>query len=167
MSTVALSSRRSIRVLAAMVMIVGLSGVLATQRSDAASSSRRLDGYMNNIRNFSGPGCPSFVCSTFEARGTFNGPGLVVVENFSDAFQPPEAVSRAHTVIHDVYGDVFCRELAIFDLGPGDHPFVDLCIITGGTGRYVGASGYIQEVGTFNFEQNLGNLHYHGKLILP
>ena len=167
MSTAVLSGRRSMRVLAALVLFVGLSGVLATQRSDAASTTRRLEGYMNNIRNFSGPNCPSFVCSSFEARGVLNGPGVVVVESFSPEFQFPEAVSRAHTVIHDIYGDVFCDDLAIFDLGPGDHPFVDLCMITGGTGRYVGASGYIQEVGTFSFETNVGNAHYHGKIILP
>ena len=167
MFTARLFSLRSLRMAAALALLVGMTAVWAAQRSDAVTTTRILNGYMNNIRNFSGPGCASFVCSAFEARGSFNGPGLVTVENFSPAFQPPEAVSRAHTVIHDIYGDVFCNELAIFDLGPGDHPFVDLCLITGGTGRYVGARGYIQEVGTFNFEINRGDLHYHGKLILP
>ena len=162
-----LLGRRSTRVLAAVVLLFGMTAVWAAQRSEAASSTRTLNGFFNNIRNFAGPDCPSFVCSAFESRGTFNGPGVVVVEGFSDAFTPPEAVSAAHTVIHDIYGDVFCDELAIFDLGPGDHPFVDQCMITGGTGRYAGASGYIQEVGTFSFETNHGDAHYHGKLILP
>lgn len=167
MFTARLLGRRSIRIAAAMALLLGMSAVWAAQRSDAASSTRTLNGYFNNIHNFAGPDCPSFVCSAFESRGVFNGPGMVVVENFSDDFEFPEAVSRAHTVIHDIYGDVFCDDLAIFDLGPGDHPFVDQCIITGGTGRYAGASGYIQEVGVFSFEANRGDAHYHGKLILP
>ena len=47
-----------------------------------------------------------------------------------------------------------------------DHAFVDLCVITGGTGMYAGATGYIQEVGTFDFAANLGRLDYYGKLVL-
>ena len=41
---------------------------------------------------------------------------------------------------------------------------MDECIITGGTGIYAGATGYIQEVGTFDFAANLGELEYYGKI---
>ena len=44
------------------------------------------------------------------------------------------------------------------------HNFVDLCVITGGTGIYAGASGKIQEVGTYDFTENLGELEYYGKI---
>ena len=37
--------------------------------------------------------------------------------------------------------------------------------LRGGTGTYDGASGYIQEVGTFDFAANRGELDYYGKLI--
>ena len=37
-------------------------------------------------------------------------------------------------------------------------------MITGGTGIYAGATGYIQEVGTFDFAANLGELEYFGKI---
>ena len=67
-----------------------------------------------------------------------------------------------------------CTETAIFDITglppeppfpPGDHAFVDLCVITGGTELYEGASGYIQEVGTFDFSTGVGQLEYSGELV--
>ena len=61
-------------------------------------------------------------------------------------------------------GDLTCTEAALFDLIGPDHGFVDECIITGGTGIYEGATGYIQEVGTFDFAANLGELEYTGKI---
>ena len=90
--------------------------------------------------------------------------GVVFVDTFPNA----DGISKAHTVIHTKQGDVACSEQAIFDLTPGsDHAFVDLCLISGGTGKYAGASGYIQEAGTFDFAANLGEADYQGKLILP
>jgi hypothetical protein len=127
--------------------------------------SGKLHGQMLNIQNFGGPGCPSptGVCSRFVATGSIKGDGLVSVDTFPTA----DGLSKAHTIIHTRKGDLTCSEWAIFDVAHADHAFVDLCLITGGTGEYAGASGYIQEVGTFDFASNVGQLEYFGKLIRP
>jgi hypothetical protein len=130
-----------------------------------SSNSIELEGKLSGISNFFAPACTSAtgVCSRFSIRGEIKGDGVV----FIDTFPTTEGLSHAHTVIHTKRGDLTCSEIAIFDLVGNDHGFVDLCIVTGGTGKYTGATGYIQEVGTFDFASNVGGGHYHGKLILP
>jgi hypothetical protein len=126
---------------------------------------QRLHGEMRNIQQ--GPcGSATGRCSTFEATGEIKGDGLVNIDTFPDASK--FGYSEAHTIIHTKKGDLTCHEAALFELPvPDPHPFVDLCLIDGGTGHYAGASGYIQEVGTFDFAANVGQLDYYGKLILP
>jgi hypothetical protein len=103
------------------------------------------------------------VCSQFDASGAINGHGIVTIDTFPDPTK--FGYSEAHTVITTNKGELHCHEAALFDLVGGDHPFVDLCLIDGGTGIYAGASGYIQEAGTFDFVHDLGQLDYSGKLV--
>jgi hypothetical protein len=42
-------------------------------------------------------------------------------------------------------------------------PVVDLCTITGGTGKYAGVSGHLRIHGTFTFVQG-GDSHYEGTM---
>jgi hypothetical protein len=129
------------------------------------SGSSSLNGRMLQISNFGGPGCGSVtgVCSSFTSTGSLAGEGTV----FIDTFPTADGISKAHTVIRTHKGDLHCSEAAVFDLVGSDHAFVDLCVITGGTGMYAGASGYLQEVGTFDFATNLGEARYYGRLFLP
>ena len=141
--------------------------------SDAAPSSVPLHGSMRNIQNFFPPSCTSVtgICSSFRATGSINGDGIVQIDTPPDA----DGISKAHTVVHTAKGDLACREAAVFDVRPpllGEKAFVDLCLIDGdaSTGMYAGASGYIQEVGIFDFKAppdvSVGQLDYYGKLIL-
>ena len=100
------------------------------------------------------------VCSSFDASGSIQGTGVVDVDT------PPDAngFSKAHTTITTKKGNLTCHEAAIFDVVDPEHPFVDLCLIDGGTGRYAGATGWIQEVGTFDFDANVGSLDYYGQI---
>jgi len=151
--------------LALIAALLVLAGTAAGGTGGDASNSIELEGTLTGISNFFAPACTSVtgVCSRFSIKGELKGDGVV----FIDTFPTAEGLSRAHTVIDTKRGDVMCSEMAIFDLVGSDHGFVDLCIVTGGTGKYTGATGYIQEVGTFDFASNVGGGHYHGKLILP
>jgi hypothetical protein len=94
------------------------------------------------------------------------GEGVVRVESIPSPVVGSIGFSQAKTVIETKKGDIECEvEGALFDLAGADHAFVDLCLITGGTGVYEGASGYIQEVGTFDFTTNHGEVEYFGKVI--
>jgi hypothetical protein len=151
---------------------------LWTSSSNSTPGKVTLRGQMLNIQNFAGPGCDSQatppVCSSFNAVGSFTGPGVATIDTFPTGY--PRALSDAHTVITTKKGELHCTETAIFDLTdvpppptpppPGDHAFVDLCLINGkdSTGVYAGAKGYIQEVGTFDFSLNLGEIDYYGEI---
>jgi hypothetical protein len=144
--------------LAAVVVIAGA--------SYAALNNTKLNGRMLNIQNVP---CESAtgVCSKFTATGDIKGEGTVFIDTFPTPYPTPQSrslVSAAHTIIVTKKGNLTCTELAIFDAPRPDHPFVDQCIITGGTGIYEGATGYIQEFGTFDFASNRGELEYVGRL---
>ena len=134
-----------------------------------------LHGHMRNIvQNRTCADAPvTHVCSTFEADGSIKGDGFVVVDTFPvdpSRGGDPKMVgfSEAHTVIHTKKGDLRCHEAALFDLETGinPHAFVDLCLIQGdlSTGDYAGATGYIREVGAFDFQTGVGELEYTGVL---
>jgi len=158
--------QRRLAVVLGLVTLLATSAVAVVATSDAASKTKKLHGKMVDIQNFGGPDCGSAsgVCSRFTAKGDLKGEGIVFVDTFPTNDVP--SFSKAHTVIHTKKGDLTCTEAALFDLAGADHAFVDLCIVTGGTGLYAGATGYIQEVGTFDFAANLGELEYFGKLEL-
>ena len=153
--------RRSLLVLGVALVSAAAAFAIASI-SNAAPKSTPLHGTFGNIANFFAPVCTSRtgVCSSFTATGIINGDGVVFIDTRPDA----NGISQAHTVIHTNKGDLTCSEFAIFNLTRGDHPFVDLCMITGGTGRYARASGYIQENGTFDFASNQGEADYSGKI---
>lgn len=156
--------RRYVQALVAVVLLGSAFAAVSVASSGAGTTSIPLVGRFLTISNFRGPSCPTSVCSSFHAIGVVGGSGIVAVDGF---FDQPAGASSAHTTIHTGHGDLMCSDLAIFDLSPGDHPFVDLCTITGGTGRYAGATGYFQETGTFDFANNVGQASYTGKLVLP
>jgi len=141
-----------------------------------APHAHPLHGHMRNIvQHFGCPDAPvTGVCSTFDADGSINGDGFVVVDtNPVPPNVDPKAMgfSEAHTVIHTKKGDLRCNEAALFNLltpDPTDAAFVDLCVIDGAhsTGDYADATGYIQEVGHFDFVAAVGSLEYYGKITL-
>ena len=63
------------------------------------------------------------------------------------------------------HGDLSCINAGAFNT-VGDGEVVDLCEITGGTGRYAGATGYLRVFGTFTPTEG-GNSDYNGILRLP
>ena len=158
--------RRYVQTAAAVVMLGAAFAAFSATASEAGSSSFQLRGTFQNISNFSCPASPIGTCSSFNSIGVIHGSGVVVVDGF---FPPPSpsGLSNAMTTIHTNRGDLMCSDLAIFDLASSDHPFVDQCTITGGTGHYAGATGFIQESGTFDFANNVGQADYEGKLVLP
>jgi hypothetical protein len=169
------------------VVVLCLLGLAVTAVVVVAASNAggprtfRLHGQMENIHNTHNPAAPppasffgpadpgctsaSGVCSRFVAKGDIRGDGLVFIDTFPNQDSP--SFSKAHTVITTKNGQLMCHEAALFDLAGEDHAFVDECIVDGGTGDYAGATGYIQEVGTFDFDNNVGELDYYGKLTLP
>jgi hypothetical protein len=62
---------------------------------------------------------------------------------------------------------VQCADSAVINTTPGgDGELVGLCEITGLTGKWTGASGYLQSMGTFTLEAG-GAERYFGKIVIP
>jgi hypothetical protein len=167
--------RRRLAVVAGLLLSLTAVGVVLASSADSAPKTKKLHGKMENVRNVHTPGIPlpfgpedaacqsaSGVCSRFTAKGDIKGDGLVFIDTFPNNDSP--SFSKAHTVITTKKGQLRCHEAALFDLQGEDHAFVDECIIDGGTGIYEGATGYIQEVGTFDFAANVGQIEYFGKI---
>jgi hypothetical protein len=170
-----LTPRRLVVVLGLLALVV--TGVLLTSTSEAAQKTKKVHGKMEAIHNThtvgiplpfgpEDPGClsASGVCSRFTATGDIKGDGLVFIDTFPSNDVP--SYSKAHTTVVTKKGTFACTEAALFDLQGADHAFVDECIIDGAksTGIYAGATGYIQEEGTFDFANNVGELEYQGKI---
>jgi len=136
-------------------------GIVAVSNADPGPKTGALHGQMLAIHHVP---CNSAIglCSVFQAKGVIKGSGIVYIDTQPNA----DGYSKAHTVITTKKGTLTCHEQAVFDIVGADHPFVDLCLIDGGTGAYQGATGYIQEVGTFDFASDLGQLDYYGMLVL-
>ena len=172
--------RRRLAVMAGLLLSLTAVGVILAGSGDAAPQTKKLHGKMENIHNThtvgiplpfgpEDPGClsSSGVCSRFTAKGDIKGDGLVFIDTFPNNDVP--SFSKAHTTITTKKGNLTCTEAALFDLSNLDvphfpHNFVDLCVITGGTGIYAGATGTIQEVGTYDFTDNVGELEYYGSI---
>ena len=143
--------------------------VVIAGASYAALKNTKLHGRMLDIQQVP---CQSAtgVCSTFTATGDIKGAGTVFIDTFPTPYPTPQSrnlLSAAHTVIVTKKGNLTCSELAIFDAVRPDHPFVDQCIITGGTGIYEGTTGYLQESGIFDFASNHGEIEFTGRLERP
>ena len=134
--------RRRYALALGLLPVVG-AAILIAGAPVATSSSPAIHGRMLNIRTFP---CASAtgVCSTFTATGDIKGTGTVFIDTFPTPYPTPQSrslVSAAHTIIETKKGNLTCTELAVFDAPRPDHPFVDLCIITGGTGYLRGRDG--------------------------
>jgi hypothetical protein len=156
-----------------LLALVAVAAIVISSGSNAASRTLPLHGKMRNItQHFGCPDAPvpPHVCSTFDATGSLNGDGYVIVDVPPAPDLSHNGYSEAHTVIHTDKGDVRCHEGALF-AAPGPDlisPFVDLCQIDGGTGIYKDATGYIEESGTFDVSQTpaVGQLDYEGTIFL-
>jgi hypothetical protein len=70
----------------------------------------------------------------------------------------------AVSTVRTATGDIHCADSGSFNTTSGsDREGVHLCHITGGTGEFQGASGYLQE--TFNFVGTVGQGDYRGKVV--
>ena len=161
-----LRNKRRVALPLGLLSLAAVATVVVAGGSNASPGTIPLHGKMRDIvQNRTCAASPIGVCSSFTATGDINGSGFVVIDTFPDAAN--FGFSKAHTVITTDKGDLHCHEAALFNLETfsDPHAFVDLCLIDGsGTGIYAGASGYIQEVGTFDFGSNVGNLDYYGSL---
>ena len=145
-----------------------LAGAAFFGTAEAKATSLPLKGKLTS-QSFSGPTCssPIGLCATGEMKGTFNGPFEFVAHTLVPADKPGVMFMTGVSIIHDKAGDVQCDDSAALNTAAGsDGELVGLCEITGLTGSWAGASGYLQSFGTFDAVTG-GAEQYVGKVVLP
>jgi len=151
---------------------IPVAGLLASAAflgtAEAKPKSISIKGKLTS-QSVAGPTCtsPIGLCAVGEMKGTLNGPFEFVASTLVPAEKPGVLFMTGVSVIHDKAGDVRCDDSAALNTAEGsDGELVGLCEITGLTGRWAGASGYLQSFGTFDAASG-GAEDYVGKIVLP
>ncbi|WP_460960273.1 hypothetical protein [Parasphingorhabdus pacifica] len=141
---------------------------MVADQTRAGPKSLQADGSITS-QTITGPECKSPVGRCFVAtfEGTLQGSAEFVGKSITQTSQTGMKLINGNFVIHDVHGDITCIEDSLLNTAPGsdgevDGEFVFLCEITGGTGKWAGASGYLQATGNLNGMK--GTARYVGKL---
>ena len=159
------ANRRLLRAVAVAAIVT--TGIAGGASAGASPRSQRAFGTFTS-RIFNGPGCSSPVdlCSTGRIMGTFNGALDLVATSMTPTPAPGVTLVVGDAVIRDARGVVRCTESILLDTtAGGDGEFSALCEITGGTGRWAGASGYLHVTGN-NVGGTQGSGFYSGKVVL-
>jgi len=126
------------------------------------------------------PDClsPLLICTEATFTGTLSGTLKGMITRLVPAIDPADiAFASASSVLHTPDGDLSLKAAGTANLASSsDGEFANLLEITGGTGRYAGASGYLQDRGTSTVAllgapatPFMASFHgdYVGKILLP
>ena len=141
--------RRSVHA-AVFVLVAAL--VMAGTAADVAHAekqSRRVSGHVHFDAIERGPSCPSPVgnCWRETYTGGVEGVGKTAVQHYTPSDPPNVLFINEDEIIHTNDGDITAKISAAYDSTAPEKQFASLHVITGGTGRYAGASGYLQVTG--------------------
>jgi hypothetical protein len=137
------------RTLIAVTIAAAAAGAGLAGQAAAAPKTVKVQGTLKN-QVVTGADCPSPVDLCFKGAfyGSLKGPDEAIVNSLTPTQTPDVFLGQASATIHDKRGDLICDEEFLYNTSPtSDGHFAYLCEITGGTGRYAGASGYIRGSG--------------------
>jgi len=159
--------RRSRRWVAGLALVACGSVVALSGGGPAAAAPEAVNGHFD-LSSASGPDCdsPFGVCMTGTVSGRIKGAfSFTVTEVLATADTPTTGaiVTAGDATVDTGGGTILCKLTGTLQLN-GDGPFVSLCVITGGTGAWVGASGYLRTSGTFTLSGG-GTGSYDGKVV--
>lgn len=147
-----------------LVVLVGL-GALFAGNASADSTVSTVNGHVSD-EVVAGPDCQSPVgfCTSGEVTGGIQGHLDFTITSLTPVGPDGVLAFTAVSTISTSEGDLHCVDSGSFNTAPGsDGEGVHLCVLTGGTGRYAGASGYLQE--RFTFMGTAGEGRYSGKIV--
>jgi hypothetical protein len=149
---------------------VAARGVAAWEKP-SKSRCRAVSGHITD-QPFAGAECASPLgqCSAGSFYGALKGNFVASATSFTpsgDTATTGVIFFTADVVLHTKDGDLFLKDAGAFNTTPGgrgEHSTVTT--VTGGTGRWAGASGRLLETGTFTQEDG-GYSDYEGEVCAP
>lgn len=153
----------------AALALAACGSVLTLTGGPAAAAPEAVNGFFR-IHAETGAACDSSVgvCLAGNVSGRIKGAFSFTATSVVATNDTPTTsaiVTTGDAVVATGEGDVLCKLTGTLQLA-GDGPFVSLCVITGGTGRWAGASGYLRTSGVFTFGAG-GTGTYDGKVVVP
>ena len=144
--------------------IAGLSG-----QATAQPATTKVTGHVATQIS-GGPDCdaPSGQCFAGEIKGVVSGTVEAAINSITPTVQPDIALVDASVTIHTRDGDLrFEHEQIVYNINPtGRGEFSWILRITSGTGRYAGATGFLQGAGTAPPATGVSTSPYVGEIKL-
>ena len=138
------------RALVATVATVAVGGASLASQATAQPGTLQVKGTFDS-QSVTGPSCaaPTGQCFAGAFHGTIRGTTKGAVLSATPTQQPGVGLYDASFTIHTRSGDLtFAHEQVVYNASSAKGELSILAEITGGTGRYAGATGYVLGVGT-------------------
>lgn len=111
-----------------------------------------------------GPCSSTVLCANGVLHGAIKANSEFFGTSFKETYNTPDTgvvLLTGDNTIHTADGDILTKDSVVFNL-TGDGEFAEVDTIVGGTGEYLGATGYLQATGTFANGVGVGT--YVGKV---
>ena len=105
------------------------------------------------------------ICAVGATTGNLKGAFTFGVSGLEVTSETSIARFSGDATVETKDGTLTCKNAAALHL-TSDGAFVSLCVVTGGTGEWEGASGYLQVRGTFSFD-GAASGEYVGRIDRP
>jgi len=153
----------------AVVAVGAVAGAGLASQATAQPSAMKVSGKIETLLG-PGPNCTAAtgLCFAGKVHGDVKGTIKGVVNSFVPTQQPDVALVDATVTIHTHHGDLnFAHEQVVYNTTPnGRGEFAWLLEITSGTGRYAGATGYLQGAGNAPPSTGVSTSKYIGEITL-
>jgi hypothetical protein len=158
------------RAFVAVVVVVAVGGAgVASQVATAQPGPVTVKGTFDS-QTVTGPSCtaPTGQCFKGAFHGSIKGHTAGALLSTAPTQQPDVVLIDASFTIHTRSGDLtFAHEQIVYNTSPsGEGEFSILAELTGGTGRYAGATGYVLGVGTRPLSTGVAKGTYVGRITL-
>jgi hypothetical protein len=153
----------------AVVTVGAVAGAGLASHATAQPSAMKVTGKIEALLG-PGPNCTAAtgLCFAGKVHGDVKGTIDGVVNSFVPTQQPDRALVDATVTIHTHHGDLnFAHEQIVYNTTPnGRGEFSWLLEITSGTGRYAGATGYLQGAGNAPPSTGVSTSTYVGEITI-
>ena len=158
-------------IVAALMFMSGPMRDVAARQKSSKAKCKTVSGHITD-QPYAGAECASPLgqCSAGRFYGGLKGNFVASATSFTpsnDTATTGVLSFTADLVLHTKDGDLFLKDAGAFNTTPGgqgEHATVST--VTGGTGRWAGASGRLLETGTFTQEDG-GYSDYGGEICTP
>ncbi len=160
------------RIAAAALFAVAVAAALFTApagKTSAAAKCKNVRGHVTSHTVTENCNSPIGLCAAGRFYGAIRGEFFLVGTSLTPTQDTPVTgvyIFTGDDVIKTREGDIYTKDAGALNLTPGSTgDDVSIVTITGGTGKYAGATGTLRAYGTFS--ESGGEFSYEGEICTP